>query len=451
MRRGRDASAVCCAAVALAAGGAVVAPSSAIATEFGLSDQHQLNFLDARFRSLPIDHVRLTVPWDAALTDPEAVGAWLRTASNLSLEPLVAFEHAAGDRCPGPPCRLPSLDEYRAAVAAFRARWPSVRELTPWNEPNHPSQPTVSAPAAAAAMHDALRRDCERCTIVAGDTVDSASMRGWIRDYRAALTTAPRAWSLHNYGDTTYERPSYTAWLIGQVDAPVWITETGGIAALKSDGRVLLPLDEERAAASVAKALAIVRAHADRIERAYFYQWVAGPDEEFDSGLLRPGGGARPSLDVVRAALGTRPVSPLPEAGTQERHVTGGAPAGAGSLPASVAAPVLLPRGAWPRPGSGRPRWTGDGFRLRVRCRPGARRCGGTVTLTATAAGGGRRLKLGSRTFRVRGRDSRALLVPVRRKRLRRARTLGGWRLVATVVATSPPRLSERAWRGGRA
>jgi hypothetical protein len=425
----------------MAAMAAGLAPAAG-ATDFGLSDQHQLNFLDRRFRELPIDHVRLTVPWDVALTDPTRADAWLNTAANLGLTPLVAFEHGAGDRCPAAPCRLPALAEYREAVAAFRARWPFVRELTGWNEPNHPSQPTVSDPTAAAAMHDALRRDCPTCLVVAGDTVDSASMRGWVRDYRAALTTTPAAWSLHNYGDTTYDRPSYTEWLLSQVDGPVWITETGGIARLESDGHVLLPHDEARAADSVRKALAIVRAHPDRIQRAYFYQWVAGAHEAFDSGLLRPDGSGRPSLEVVRDALGTRPVATLPEAGTKVRPVEPGATGGAaapGGLPARTA--------AWPRPGTRRPRRVHGGYRLRIRCRPGRVRCAGTVTLAAARRAGGRRLVLGSRRFAVHTGGASTVTVRVWPSRARRARRHDGWRLFATVVAGQPPRLSERAWR----
>jgi hypothetical protein len=417
----------------------VVAPA-AQATVFGLSDQHAGSLLDPRFRALPIDHVRLVVPWDVALTDPVQAGAWLRTAEHLGLVPLVAFEHAAGDACPGMPCSLPSPSEYRVAVAAFRARWPQVSEFTPWNEPNHPAQPTASRPDAAAAMHDALRRDCPDCTVVAGDTVDSASMRGWIRDYRAALTTTPIAWSIHNYGDVTYDRPSYTEWLLGLVDEPVWITETGGIARLGSQGRDLLPFDEQRAATSVRKALRLIAAHPDRIARAYFYQWAAGPADEFDAGLVRPDGTARASLQVVEDALGRRAPAPVRPAAGDPPPVRVGAAGG-------VAAPAAA-RPAWPRPGGRRPRRVAGGYRLRVRCRPGAAACGGRVTLTAARRVAARRTLLGARAFRVRSGGSMLVTVRVPRARVPRHRS---WRLIATVVALHPPRLSERSWREGGA
>jgi hypothetical protein len=433
---------------------ATLGAPSARATAFGLSDQHETSFSDPRFATLPIDHVRLMVPWNVAITDPEPTARWLDTAFGLGLTPLVAFQHAAGERCPDAPCRLPSTGEYRDAVAAFRARWPRVREFTPWNEPNHPSQPTVSSPAAAAALHDALRRDCAGCTVTAGDVVDSASMRGWVREYRAALRTAPLVWSLHNYGDVIYDRPSYTEWLLNLVSEPVWITETGGIARFSAHGQEIMALDEERAAASVRKALELIAAHRDRIERAYVYQWVAAPHEAFDSGLIRPDGAERPSLGVVREALGARPAPrPKPDgAGAGQTGVGQTARPGRRRPQRGAgrdgALTQWLGSGAAPRTGTRRPRRVRGGYRLRVRCFAGRRRCRGRVTLSAAAGAGGARSVLGARVLRLRGRGWRPVTVRVAPRGLRRARSLRDWTLVATVVVRDPPRLTERSWPG---
>jgi hypothetical protein len=223
------------------------------------------------------------------------------------------------------------------------------------------------------------------------------------------------------------------------VEQPVWVTETGGIARLASGGRVVMPLDEARAAASVRKALAIVRDHPDRIARAYFYQWVAPAGEDFDSGLLRPGGEARPSLEVVRDALGTRPVAPLLPAGPTD-------PADVAATGGAAAPQPPAPRiRAWPRAGTRRPRAVRRGYRLRVRCRPRVPACAGRVTLSAQLRAGGARTVLGSRAFRVGQGGSAVVTVRVPRKR-----KLAGRRLIATVVASNPPRLSERSWEGTR-
>ena len=50
--------------------------------------------------------------------------AWLDAVAAAGMTPHVAFEHRRSDRCPGSPCVVPSRSEYRAAVAAFHARFP---------------------------------------------------------------------------------------------------------------------------------------------------------------------------------------------------------------------------------------------------------------------------------------------------------------------------------------
>src|SRR4051794_39911722 len=83
------------------------------ATVFGLSDQHVHNLVDPVFAQLPIDNVRLVVPWNVALVDPNRVYPWLNAARDRGLEPLIAFEAAATDRCPDAPCEVPSISRYR--------------------------------------------------------------------------------------------------------------------------------------------------------------------------------------------------------------------------------------------------------------------------------------------------------------------------------------------------
>ena len=63
------------------------------------------------------------------------------------------------------------------------------------------------------------------------------------------------------------------------------------------------PYDEERARASVARAFALADAHPDRIPRLYLYQWRAGANDTWDSGLLRLDGTPRPSFLELAARL----------------------------------------------------------------------------------------------------------------------------------------------------
>jgi hypothetical protein len=288
--------------------GALVAPASAGALTVGIGDQQPPAFADGRLRALGLRVARLTVPWDAAATEPAAVQAWLDAVAAAGMTPHVAFEHRRSDRCPGSPCVVPSRSEYRAAVAAFHARFPQVRTFTTWNEANHQSQPVASRPEAVAGFYEELVSVCPSCTVVAGDVLDSGSYVRWLQRFRAATALHPRLWGLHNYGDTTYGTTSGTDAVLAAVPGKLWIEETGGIVTLRNAaGRSTLAPDETRAATAIDRAFAIARAR-PRVTRMYVYQWRASALDRFDSGLVRPDGSLRPSYPrVVRdlAAMAT--------------------------------------------------------------------------------------------------------------------------------------------------
>jgi hypothetical protein len=277
------------------------APGSAGRLQVGISEQGVGMFADPRFKALGLKTARLVVPWNAIWTEPGRVGEWLRAASADGVEPLVAFDHDRGDRCPSAPCALPSVGAYEAAVRAFLAAYPQVRLLTPWNEANHAAEPTAGRPDRAADYYNAARRACAACTLVAGDVIDGQGMLAWLAAYRSGLDEAPAVWGLHDYYDTTYFRTSGLEELTRAVDGEVWLTETGGIVGLLTrEGRVSLPRDELRARASVSFAFEAARAFSGRVGRLYLYQWQAEPQDRFDAGLVRADGSARPALEVVR-------------------------------------------------------------------------------------------------------------------------------------------------------
>ena len=257
-------------------------------------------FADPLFVPLRVRIARLVVPWDAMRS--RAVRAWLTAARRAGVEPLVAFGHAHGDRCPDSPCRLPSLREYQARFRAFHRRFRWVRTITPWNEPNHASQPTVGVPARAARYYNAVRASCRGCTVVAGDMLDAPNMRRYLARYRRALANVPAVWGLHNYFDTTYGGSAGLRTMLRAVEGRIWLTETGGIVTnRRSSGRVGLRYDEERAARGVRRAIAMADARPRRVTRVYLYNWGRGHDV-FDAGLLGRDGTPRPGYRVLYRA-----------------------------------------------------------------------------------------------------------------------------------------------------
>ena len=70
---------------------AMAAPASAGALTVGIGDQQPSAFADGRLRALGLRVARLTVPWDAATTEPAAVQAWLDAVAAAGMAPHVAF------------------------------------------------------------------------------------------------------------------------------------------------------------------------------------------------------------------------------------------------------------------------------------------------------------------------------------------------------------------------
>lgn len=261
----------------------------------GLGDQKPDLFRDPRFARLGIRHVRLVVPWDAALTGDPETAAWLRAAGDHEI--LVAFNHAEGAQCPADPCEAPTPGEFARAFRAFRERYPRVSEFATWNEPNHASQPVARRPDLVARYFDAIRRSCRGCAVLAADVVADRSAERWLRgfDRRARL------WGVHNYSDTNRFTSEGTLAFLRLVDGRVWITETGGIVELTTaDGRPTFRNDPRRAARATRQMFRVARSD-PRIERLYVYHWnQVSPPGRFDAGLIGPDGEPRPAYDVVR-------------------------------------------------------------------------------------------------------------------------------------------------------
>jgi polysaccharide biosynthesis protein PslG len=295
---------------ALAVVGALLALPVAAHAErpsIGISDQEPSTFTDPLFGWTGISQTRIIVPWDVAfMPDTSRIDRVLQTAHNTYQDMLVSFEHRWNEDCAAAhgKCYLPNPAQYRLGVAAFLQHWPFVKTISPWNEANHPSQPTADHPATAAAYYKIAKDLCPKCTVLGAEVVDISNLDDWITRFKAALGFDPRLWGLHNYGDVTRRHGTMTRRMLELVKGDVWLTETGGLVRFElRDGSVPWPYDEQRAARALKYTFKLADAHADRIKRAYLYNWRAAPRLRWDSGLLNAAGEPRPSFSVLADRL----------------------------------------------------------------------------------------------------------------------------------------------------
>ncbi len=314
------------------------------------------------------------------------------------MKPHVAFEHLTSDRCPASPCTVPGRATYAAAVRRFVARFPQVRTYTTWNEANHSSQPVAARPDAVAGYYEELRAACSGCTVVAGDVLDSGSYVRWLQRFRAATSTDPQLWGLHNYGDVTYGSTEGTDAVLAAVPGKLWIEETGGIVVLRNGTAVTLSHNETRAAASIDRAFALL-ARRPRITRMYVYHWKGTTGGRFDAGLVRPDDSLRPSYAAVVRGIAGQPAASTTSASLRWTATW-----------STVRRGVLL---------------------VRARCRTAGGRCSGRATLSLrtrrTAAASTRVARLVTRSYRTsathRTQTLRVKVSSALRSRLRGART----------------------------
>jgi hypothetical protein len=283
--------------VCLCAAAFANAPSASARYAVGIGDQNATTFGQQLFRQLGIRHARLNVPWDALQRPDEAarVDSWLVNARASGVKPLITFTHSRVN-----PRRLPGLKKYRRVFRAFRARYPWIKQYSPWNEVNHKSQPTFHKPKWAARYYNIVRAGCRGCTIVAADVLDQPGMERYLRAFLRNANGRPRLWGLHNYKDTNRFRRRGTRALLRTVRGKLWLTETGGIVRFSNT----LPYNERRAARA-SRFMFRLASSSRRIKRLYIYSWWGEPrGARFDAGLVRFDGSPRPAYFVVKKKLG---------------------------------------------------------------------------------------------------------------------------------------------------
>jgi hypothetical protein len=275
----------------------------------GMSDGRPALFDSEDLHDIDFRHVRLVLPWDAA----RRTGTWTTWLDRASAQgwSIMVSPSSSG--------AAPAVADYEAALRTLLGRYPKIDAVEGWNEPNHAAQPTAGRPDLAAAYFEAARRACgTRCIAVAGNLLDAGSMGSYLAQYRAALTTRPAVWGIHNYFDSTYFQRTGIDQVLAITDGPVWMTETGGLVAFQPNGpgTGLLP-DEHRAADGLRWLFRIAQTE-PRLHRMYLYGMWQEPWNAFDSALVRVDNTEREGMQVVRQQVGLRPVAmpgaPVPSA-----------------------------------------------------------------------------------------------------------------------------------------
>lgn len=280
---------------------ALIAPAASPAVIIGVGDQKAESFQDPNFKRLGVKRTRLFTPYNSILTEPARLDQWIRSAQAAGLEPLISFEKPHEMRCPSSACRPPTVASYTRAFRAFRAKYPNLKLINPWNEGNSGTQPTGRHPRSAAQYFNVAKRYCAGCRLVAADVLDIKNMSKWLTTFKR-YANRPTLWGLHNYGDTNRFRTTGTRTLLRETHGPVWLLETGGIVTFRTaDGRTALATSEARASRALRFLLTrLVNIDRRRIQRVYLYNWRPAPTvDRFDAGLVRADGSVRASFNTV--------------------------------------------------------------------------------------------------------------------------------------------------------
>jgi hypothetical protein len=300
---------VCVVAISL-----VTAGCASASLLMGVGDESSSTFLNPWFKGLGVKRTRLIAPYNVALASPGALTGWMTGAAFDHEQVVVAFNPAAGSRCPGQPCKAPTASQYTKAFKAFHKAYPSVTIFQPWNEVNSLTQPTSAHPEAVVAYYAIAKKSCPGCTVLGADLEDLKKGPGvparidmvnyakaLLKAYRKAHVATPKIWGLHNYVDVNYFTSSGTKAALNTLPGQLWLTETGGIAKfVLSSGKVRLKFDENRQANATTWMMKLALSN-KRIARIYIYDMLfnGSATQRFDSSLLGSTGQPRKAYYVL--------------------------------------------------------------------------------------------------------------------------------------------------------
>jgi hypothetical protein len=298
---------------------ALAVPAGAGAYTLGVSDQQASTFTNQLFGPLHFKAARYITPYDVMddAGERQELDAWLAGANAAHQKILISFEHShRGTRA----LRLPTVAAYTKELKRFKAEYPGIREISPWNEVNrkiskrsdgtYQGQPTWRNPKRVAQYYMAARKVFRGKTIVGIDLLDEKNVQPAINFLKSFLRFAspdPKIIGFHNYSDTNRLSSTRTRRVLATFKGRIWLTETGGIVTF---GRGF-PTSTSRAKKALGCMFSLAKSNS-RIQRLYVYQFNAptDPAATFDAGLIGPDGSTkRPGYAVVQSKK-ARPCRP---------------------------------------------------------------------------------------------------------------------------------------------
>ena len=284
MRRGLLLALCTAAAVLLAA-----APGQAV--ELGISDSDAPTVNEPFWDGLRIDRARVVVPYDVATTTGDdgrrrrdSLDRYLANAAAKGVEVMVAFSASQDLRAPNGDALAPTVEQFDAAFRAFRARYPQIRTIAPWNEPNNVNgaqYPLSGNPTLAAQYWLTANAICPvDCTLIAGDFAGIPGDDAYVDAYQAALGEArPPVWAFHAHSDVNAfqangpDSARIARYYLSKLQGPwagarIWIDEIG--ARFRDPGGLVWGDASQARAASFLLGLATLD---PRIDAIYYYNY----------------------------------------------------------------------------------------------------------------------------------------------------------------------------------
>ncbi len=291
---------------------AALVPASASAVTVGISDQQAGTFTNPLYAPLKLKVARYIAPYDV-LSEPaekRKLDSWIHNAKLAKQTMLISFEHS---RTSTKYNKAPSVATYTKALKAFKKKYGSKFDISPWNEVNVCQAPgrmegqpakickSATGPKLVAQYYSAAKSVFKGRKIVAIDILDGFNVGGavsYLRKFKKYVKGTPKYWGIHNYSDTNRGSTSRTSRLIKEINnrkAEIWLTETGG--QLKLRGVVA----GETKAANALKCMFSMPKKFKQITRLYIYQFNgADASNDFDAGLISPDNTTRTGYNVVK-------------------------------------------------------------------------------------------------------------------------------------------------------
>ena len=303
--------------LALVAGLVAVPNASAARYKIGISDQSAATFVHPLFAPLKLKMARYVAPWDVMnpgrVADNNNLINWVNHATATNQRILMAFE---ASHTPGKQKKIPSVKAYTRAMKRFKAAYPAIRDIQPWNEVNRcqatnetgyvTGQPICKKPKKAAGFYKAATKVFRgsKYKITGLDILDQANVKPAVRYVKKFLRAVkkmkakkPKFWGFHNYSDTNrFSSKRTKALLKATKSGDVWLTETGGIVSLGKS----FPYNPKRAAKALGCMFKLAKSNR-RITRLYVYEFFGShPGQLFDAGLINADDTKRPGYNVVK-------------------------------------------------------------------------------------------------------------------------------------------------------